>query len=283
MARKALGRGLDALIPARPVEADSGPRLLRIAIDKIRPNPQQPRDHFDDAAIDAIAGSLAEHGVLQPIVVRAVGEGFELIAGERRWRAAQRAGLDAMPALVRDASPRESLELALIENVQRQDLNAVEEAQAYRLLVDEMGMSQEQVAQRVGRDRSTVSNYLRLLNLPTDIQEMVSRDQLSMGHARALLALPDEGSQRRLAQEVVAGDLSVRQTESRARRPEGKSGKIKKNRGKDPDVLAAEERLGRALGAPVRITGQEKGKLEIRFSSLDELNRIYDLLMEIGN
>jgi ParB family chromosome partitioning protein len=282
MARKALGRGLDALIPARPAEDAPGPKLLRIAIDRIRPNPQQPRDHFDDAAIDAIAGSLAEHGVLQPIVVRAVGEGFELIAGERRWRAAQRAGLEAMPALVRDATPRESLELALIENVQRQDLNAVEEAQAYRLLVDDMGLSQEQVAERVGRDRSTVANYLRLLNLPVDIQEMVSRDQLSMGHARALLALPDEASQRRLAQEVVARELSVRQTESRARGVE-KSGKKKQNRGKDPDVAAAEERLGRALGAPVRITGQEKGKLEIRFSSLDELNRIYDLLMEIGN
>ncbi len=283
MARKALGRGLDALIPSRPADDAAGPKLLRIAIDRIRPNPQQPRDHFDDAAIDAIAGSLAEHGVLQPIVVRSAGEGFELIAGERRWRAAQRAGLEEMPAIVRDATPRESLELALIENVQRQDLNAVEEAQAYRLLVDDMGMSQEQVAQRVGRDRSTVANYLRLLNLPSDIQEMVSRDQLSMGHARALLSLPDEASQRRLAQEVVAGELSVRQTEARARRSAGKSGKKKQNKGKDPDVVAAEKRLGSALGAPVRITGQEKGKLEIRFSSLDELNRIYDLLMEIGN
>jgi len=283
MARKALGRGLDALIPGRAQEPQSGPRLAEIAIEDIRPNPRQPRDHFDDAALDAIAGSLTEHGMLQPVVLRKLAEGYELIAGERRWRAAQRAGLEKIPAVIRDATPRESLELAIIENVQREDLNAIEEAQAYRLLVDEMSLTQEQVAERVGRDRSTVANYLRLLKLPASVQGLIVAGALSMGHARALLAVEDTGTLRRLAEEVAAKGLSVRQTEARARAATGKSGKIKQKKAKDPDVAAAESRLSRALGAPVAIRGTDKGRLEIRFSSLDELNRLYDLLTQIGN
>jgi len=283
MARKALGRGLDALIPGRAQEPQSGPRLAEIAIEDIRPNPRQPRDHFDDAALDAIAGSLTEHGMLQPVVLRKLAEGYELIAGERRWRVAQRAGLEKIPAVIRDATPRESLELAIIENVQREDLNAIEEAQAYRLLVDEMSLTQEQVAERVGRDRSTVANYLRLLKLPASVQGLIVAGALSMGHARALLAVEDTGTLRRLAEEVAAKGLSVRQTEARARAATGKSGKIKQKKAKDPDVAAAESRLSRALGAPVAIRGTDKGRLEIRFSSLDELNRLYDLLTQIGN
>lgn len=283
MARKALGRGLDALIPGKgAASSDAGPRLAEIPLEQIRPNPQQPRDHFDEAAIESIAASLAEHGVLQPIVVRHAGDGYELIAGERRWRAAQRAGLDKVPAVVRDATPRQSLELALIENVQRQDLNAIEEAQAYRLLLDEMGLTQEQVAERVGRDRSTVANYLRLLNLPTAVQDLIVRGELSMGHARALLGLEDRGAQRRLAEEIVRKGLSVRQTESRVRGSDGKSGKNQAKKRKDPDVEAAESRLTRALGTPVTIRGKDRGRLEIRYTSLDELNRLYDLLIERG-
>jgi len=283
MARKALGRGLDALIPGKgAASSETGPRLAEIALEQIRPNPQQPRDHFDESAIESIAASLAEHGVLQPVVVRRAGEGYELIAGERRWRAAQRAGLEKVPAVVRDATPRQSLELALIENVQRQDLNAIEEAQAYQLLVDEMGLTQEQVAERVGRDRSTVANYLRLLNLPTSVQSLIVQGELTMGHARALLGLDDRGAQRRLADEIVRKGLSVRQTESRVREVDGKSGKQENKTRRDPDVEAAETRLARVLGTPVTIRGKDKGRLEIRFTSLDELNRLYDLLIERG-
>lgn len=283
MARKALGRGLDALIPGRARDAQSGPRLAEIAIEQIRPNPRQPRDHFDEAALDAIASSLTKHGMLQPVVLRAIGDGYELIAGERRWRAAQRAGLAKIPAVIRDATPRESLELAIIENVQREDLNAIEEAQAYRLLVDEMSLTQEQVAERVGRDRSTVANYLRLLKLPAAVQELIVVGALSMGHARALLGVEDAVALRRLAEEVAAKGLSVRQTEALAKAKPGRSGKIRHKTAKDPDVAAAESRLSRALGAPVAIRGKDKGKLEIRFSSLDELNRLYDLLTQLGN
>ena len=283
MARKALGRGLDALIPGRAPEPQSGPHLAEIAIDQIRPNPRQPREHFDDDALDAIARSLTEHGMLQPVVLRKLAEGYELIAGERRWRAAQRAGMEKIPAVIRDATPRESLELAIIENVQREDLNAIEEAQAYRLLIEEMSLTQEQVAERVGRDRSTVANYLRLLKLPAPVQKLLVVGALSMGHARAILAVDEPGAQRRLAEEVAALGLSVRQTEARAKRMQGKSGKIRHKKGKDPDVAAAESRLSRALGAPVTIHGNDKGRLEIRFSSLDELNRLYDLLTQLGN
>ena len=285
MARKALGRGLDALIPGRAPGARSGARLAEIATDQIRPNPRQPRDHFDDAGLAAIAASLTEHGMLQPVVVRQLADGYELIAGERRWRAAQRAGLERIPAVLREATPLESLELAIIENVQREDLNAIEEAQAYHLLIEEMSLTQGQVAERVGRERSTVANYLRLLKLPPPVQEMVVAGSLSMGHARALLAVEDAGALRRLAEEVLAKGLSVRQTEARAKATTAKSSKIGKETGrpKDPDVAAAESRLSLALGAPVAIRGKDKGNLVIRFSSLDELNRLYDLLTELAN
>jgi ParB family chromosome partitioning protein len=257
--------------------------LAEVAVDQIRPNPRQPRDHFDDAAIDAIASSLAEHGVLQPVVLRETETGYELIAGERRWRAAQRAGLEKLPAVIRHATPRESLELAIIENVQREDLNAIEEAAAYQLLVDEMGYTQEQVASRMGRERSTVANYLRLLKLPPAVQEMVVAGELTMGHARALLAVEDVAALRRLAEEVVAQGLSVRQTEARVKGSMGRSGKKTEKRAKDADVAAAEGRLSQALGTRVSIHGKDKGKLEIRFASLDELNRLYDLLTNLDH
>lgn len=287
MARKALGRGLDALIPGREgVEEGQRPsRLAEIDVDRIRPNPKQPRDRFDDEAIDAIAASLQEHGLLQPVVVRRAGEEeFELIAGERRWRAAQRAGLQRIPAVVRDADARQSLELALVENLQREDLNPVEEAQGYHLLIEDMGLTQEQVAAKVGKDRSTVANYLRLLKLPAPVQEMLIDEELTMGHARALLGAPDAASQRRIAERVVRDHLSVRRTESLVRDEspdEGGSKASRPRRSKDPDVAAAEEKLTKALGTPVSIRGRERGRLEIRFTSLDELNRIYELLLDI--
>ena len=284
MARKALGRGLDALIPGggKPSE-QKGARLQEIPVEKIRPNPRQPRDHFDDSAIESIAESLRRHGVLQPLVVRATDAGYELIAGERRWRAAQRAGLERVPVVVRDVSATESLELALIENVQREDLNAIEEARAYELLIDEMGMTQEQVAKSVGRSRATVSNYLRLLKLPDKIQAMVVEGALEMGHARALLALADPAEQTRLGIEAAAKQLSVRQVEARAKAlasGKGRAGRSSSHR--DPDVEAAERKLTRALGTPVKIRGKERGRLEIRFTSLEELNRLYEALLDLS-
>lgn len=286
MARKALGRGLDALIPggdkAARDEEGGGPRLAEIELDQIRPNPQQPREHFDEDAIASIAESLREHGVLQPVVVRRVDSGFELIAGERRWRAAQRAGLERIPAVVREASAEESLELALVENVQRQDLNPIEEARAYEMLVEEVGLSQEQVAARVGRDRSTISNYLRLLQLPEKVQAALVERRLGMGHARALLGLEDARTQSRLADEILARKLSVREVERRVRNAGKETGRSDSSGARrDPDIEAAEEKLSRALGTQVRIQGKEKGRLQIRFTSLEELNRLYDLILEL--
>jgi ParB family chromosome partitioning protein len=214
--------------------------------------------------------------------VRSVDGGYELIAGERRWRAAQLAGLKQVPVVVRDVSARESLELALIENVQREDLNAIEEARAYELLIEEMELTQEQVAQRVGRGRATVANYLRLLRLPEKVQGMVVDRKLEMGHARALLALDDTGAQIRLALEAVAKGLNVRQVEARVRSHSARPGKGGGRSRRDPDIEAAERKLSRAVGAPVTIRGKERGRLEIRFGSLDELNRLYEALLELN-
>ena len=283
MVRRALGRGLDALIPDRPPEvAPSRPQLAELDIELIRPNPRQPRDHFDDEAIGVIAESLRLHGVLQPIVVRRVEGGYELIAGERRWRAAQRAGLERVPAVVREASPQESLELALVENLHREDLNPIEEALAYNLLIDEMGLTQEDVASRVGRDRSSIANTLRLLKLPQPVQQLVVNGGLSMGHARAILGLHAADAQTRLGEEVVAKGLSVRQVESRVRSLTSGERRRQARTAVDADVAAAEEKLSRALGTKVAIRGKERGRLEIRFTSMDELNRLYEMLLKSG-
>ncbi len=288
MARKALGRGLDALLPppapqAPPpgivaIDDPPGAVITEVDIDRVRPNARQPREEFKDEALDSMAASLREHGMLQPLLVRQHGENYEIIAGERRWRAAQRAGWRRVPVVVREATTVEALELALIENIQREDLNALEEARAYEFLASEAGLTQEQVAERVGRDRSTVANYIRLLSLPERVQELVVAGALSMGHARTLLGLKDRGAQVRLAEAIGAGGLSVRQTESRVRRER----QAKKGAGPqavDPDTVAAQDRLSRSLGAPVKIRGKEKGRIEIRFTSLDELNRLYEQLL----
>ena len=287
MARRALGRGLDALIPDRPLaDEPARPQLAELDLELIRPNPRQPRDHFDDDAIGGIAESLRLHGVLQPIVVRRVEGGYELIAGERRWRAAQRkpwvrAALTP-PAVVRDASPQESLELALVENLHREDLNPIEEALAYSLLIDEMGLTQEEVASRVGRDRSSIANTLRLLKLPQRVQELVVNGALSMGHARAILGLQGGEAQTRLGEESVSAGLSVRQVESRVRSLSKGEAKQQAKTADDADVAAAEEKLSRVLGTKVAIRGKERGRLEIRFTSMDELNRLYEMLLKSG-
>jgi ParB family chromosome partitioning protein len=292
MARKALGRGLEALLPQAPGKSEQEPRrkavkkgddartagsVVEVDIDLVRPNPRQPREHFNEDALDSMAASLRERGMLQPLVVREYEEGFQIIAGERRWRAAQRAGWHRVPVIVREATTLEALELALIENVQREDLNPLEEARAYEFLAAEAGLTQEQVAERVGRERSTVANYIRLLALPQRVQELLVEGAFTMGHARALLGLKGAAAQSRLAEEIAAKGLSVRQTEARVRQARSSGGGA--TRTEDPDTVAAQDRLSRALGAPVKIRGKEKGRIEIRFASLDELDRLYEQLL----
>ena len=293
MKRKALGKGLSSLIPSSiaRVPTPSAPATvfrpteLRLEVSKIRPNPRQPRRTFDDAALDELANSMKTQGLLQPVVVRPLPNGqFELIAGERRWRAAQRAGIHQIPAVVRDVPDEKLLELALIENLQREELNAIEEAEAYRILVDDLELSHSQIAQRVGKQRTTVANALRLLNLPESVKNMVRDRLISMGHARALLALEDAAAIELLARRVLAEGLSVRQVEAQAKRPVGtkpRAGRPTKQI--DPNVAAAESTLQRALGTKVRIVGSGAiGRVEISYHSAEELDRIYRLIVDAG-
>jgi len=291
MKRKALGKGLSSLIPASisrvPADAVSPaaprPAELRLEVSKIRPNPKQPRQFFDEAGLDELARSMRTQGLLQPVVVRPLPDGhFELVAGERRWRAAQRAGIHKIPAVVRDVPDEKLLELALIENVQREELNAIEEAEAYRILIDDLQLTQNEVAERVGKQRTTVANALRLLNLPEAVKNMVRSRLISMGHARALLALEDAKTIEALAQRIVADGLSVREVESRAKRPAGtKPRPGRPTQAVDPNVAAAETALQRVLGTKVRIGGNGKiGRVEIHYHSADELERIYRLVLE---
>lgn len=281
--RKAgLGRGLDALIPSEQPAEGSQPDFLQIPVDQIRPNPNQPRSRFDDEALAELAASLKEVGVLQPIVVTATDEAFVLIAGERRWRAAKQAGFDTVPAVVRGADGDSTLVEALVENVQRRDLTPLEEAHAYRQLLEEYGMTQEQVADRVGKSRPAVSNTLRLLQLPGPIQTMIDAGALSAGHARCLIGLEDTRYAIHLAEKTSREGWSVRQLEEavRARREMGKpppSTKITQLR--PVEIIELEKRLGEHLGAKVKISYRnEKGRVEIRFGSLEELERIYRVI-----
>ena len=281
--RPALGRGLSALIPDAPTAPGASERALEVDIDLLRPNKFQPRTQMDDGRIDDLSRSIKANGVIQPIVVRKTAEsGYEIVAGERRWRASQRAGLLKVPIVVRDIPDERLLAAALIENIQRENLNPIEEAHAYRRLADEFGLTQEQIADSVGKDRSSIANYVRLLRLPAQIREYVGAGTLSMGHARALLGLPDESSQARVGTEVVNKSLSVRETEMLVRRaisppPE------KPEAQKDVHTRAAEERLRFALGTRVRIVRKGKGgRLEIDFGDENELHRLYEQLTEKG-
>jgi ParB family chromosome partitioning protein len=277
--RKALGRGLSSLIPdPQPVSPLRAP--VEIDLDRIRPNPLQPRSSFDEEAILALANSLKNNGVLQPVLVRPAGDGqFELVAGERRWRAAERAGLTKIPAVVRDIPDDRLLEHALIENLQRQDLDPIEEALAYRTLIEKYGLTQQQVADRVGKQRATVANCLRLLSLPDSVQQLVRSRELSMGHARALAGLEDAQEQERLGRRAVREDLSVRQLEllvSKRGQPQPR----RAARSEDPNVLAAQQALQSALATKVRIVrGRRGGWIELRFYGDEELDRLYRILM----
>ncbi len=276
--RPALGKGLSALIPDAP-EPRAG--QLEVDLDLLEPNRFQPRTHVDPAGIEDLARSIKANGMVQPILVRRDGPRYQIIAGERRWRAAQRAGLLRVPVVVRDVeSPQDPrlLEWALIENVQREDLNPIEEALAYRRLMDEFDRTQEEVAEAVGKDRSSVANTLRLLRLPSEVRAEVASGGLSMGHARALLSLEHEPAIKRAAAEVLRRRLSVRETEAFVKRTLA-GVPPPKPRVVDPNTREAETQLHLALGAAVRINRKKKGgSIEIDFATEDELQRIYELL-----
>ena len=285
MTRKALGRGLGALLSAEGTAAATE-ETNEVPIDLIDPSALQPRSVFDDAKLDDLAKSISANGVVQPVLLRRKGSRFELIAGERRWRAAERAGLTKIPAVVRSVSDDRVLEIALIENIQREDLNPIEEARAYKKLIETLGLTQETVALRVGRDRSYVTNYLRLLRLPEDIQDLLQVGRISTGHARTLLGVDQVDQQRRIARKIIEQDLSVRATEQLVRKAEARhgqapAGRASKSREVDPNIRTAEDKLRRRFGTKVRIVqaqGDSSGRIELEFYSQSDLNRLYDLL-----
>jgi len=284
--KKALGRGLGALIPTRPVEppapapAATGPGMAMVAIDQISPNPYQPRKTFNDASIEELARSVKEHGIIQPLVVTKIGDNkYRLIAGERRFRAAQKAGLDSVPVVVKETlADGDILQVALIENIQREDLNPIEEAYAYHQLHEEFQLTQEEISKRVGKERSTVANFLRLIKLPDSVKKLLASGQLSMGHARAILAVDSPKKQEQLAERVVKRNLNVRQTEMLAAEKAPKAEQPEKE--KDVFTRDAEERLARTLRSKVEIDRRRRGGvIHIRFGSEDELIRLVEELM----
>lgn len=280
MNKRGLGRGLGALLSSTPGEEDS---LIAIPVDRIEVNPNQPRKTFDSKALSELVVSIKSSGVIQPVIVRRQGAGFQLIAGERRWRAASQAGLERIPAIVREVTDAESLELALIENLLREDLNPMEEAEAYQKLLTQFGWTQEELAQRVGRDRSTVANCLRLLRLPLPIQDDLRAARLTMGHARALLSLTSAGDQMKLRDQILAHAWSVRATEDSARATEDEArtrrGVPKAPRRRSAELMALEESLQRALMTRVRVTGNERrGRIEVTYATAGELERLSGLL-----
>jgi ParB family chromosome partitioning protein len=278
--RKALGRGLNALLGTPDLESD---QLREIDIDRILPNSHQPRKNFDEAGLNELADSIREHGLVQPIVVRVLDDGFfQLIAGERRWRAAQRAGLLRLPAVIREAGEHAALEIALIENLQREDLNPIEEAQAYDRLIVDFGMTQEEVARRVGKNRTTIANMLRLLRLPPEVQQWLRENRLSTGHAKALLSLSDLDAILETARKIIQGNYSVRQTEILVARQAKAAVDDSGNASTviDPNVRAAIHALEQALGTKVTVQEHEgKGRIEIHFFSFEEMNRLYEGLL----
>jgi ParB family transcriptional regulator, chromosome partitioning protein len=293
--KKALGRGLGALIPSRPQAeappppppapvAVAGPGLANVPIEQISPNPYQPRKTFNDASIEELARSVKEHGIIQPLVVTKTGDDkYRLIAGERRFRAAQKAGLAAVPVVIKETmADGDVLQVALIENIQREDLNPIEEAYAYHQLHEEFQLTQEEISKRVGKERSTVANFLRLLKLPDSVKKLLAAGQLSMGHARAILAVDSAKKQEQLAERVVKRNLNVRQTEMLAAESANKGADKTEQPEKEKDVFTrdAEDRLARTLRSKVEIDRKRRGGvIHIRFGSEDELIRLVEELM----
>jgi ParB family chromosome partitioning protein len=290
MKPKGLGKGLSSLIPDSYIDKISGEKeekstgsspqgLQEIDVSRIRANHDQPRQVFDEAKMTELKESIQEKGVLQPLIVKQCGEEYEIICGERRYRASRELGLDKVPVVVRDVADGELLELALIENIQREDLNAIEEAQGYLRLMEERSLSQEEIAKRVGKDRATVANSLRLLRLPADILDLIREGRISSGHGRALLGLPTNDYQRKMARRVLKERLSVRQVEEMVARGNAGKRRGKRLRKLAPEIIDLENRLTEKLGTQVRIYGQDKkGRIEIKYYSLDDLDRVLDLL-----
>lgn len=280
--RKALGRGLAALIPTAvqspaTEKAASGDALRLLPVERIQPNRSQPRKTFDEAALNDLSESIKDRGVIQPIVVRRSGDGYEIIAGERRWRAATKAGLRDIPAFIKDVGDSELLQLALIENIQREDLDPIEEAEAYSRLIRDYNLTQERVATAVGKNRATIANALRLLKLPESVLEMLGQGKITAGHARAIMTLDTDKAKEKLAKDIVIRKLSVREAEARARQLK----KASTSKGAAPEQpkaeRAVEERIMRSLGTKVRLVNRKgKGRLEIMFHNLDQLEDILD-------
>ena len=274
--KRGLGRGLGALLSSTPTEADT---LLEVPVDEIEPNPNQPRKIFNSNALDELSASIKASGVIQPIIVRKQGSGYQLVAGERRWRAARQAGLPRVPAIVREVTDAESLELALVENLLREDLNPMEEAEAYDKLLARFGWTQEELSQRVGKERSSIANALRLLRLPPPIQDDLRAGRLTMGHARALLALTIASEQLKLRDEILTHEWSVRATEDTVRSTTAGRPPRPKQRRRSAEMTALEEALQRALMTRVKIVGSDRqGRIEVAYADADELERLAGLL-----
>ncbi len=280
--RKALGKGLGALLPATDTSSimDSKKTYLLCPIERIHPNPYQPREVFDETKLKELVDSVREKGIIQPLIVRKnKANEYELIAGERRWRAAQKVGLKEVPVVIKDVSDKESLEIAIIENIQRADLNPVEEARGYKRLMEEFSYTQEEMATQVGKERATISNHLRILKLPEQVLSNISDGLLSMGHAKALLAIGDEKGLLAASKIIIDKGLSVREAEALARKAPQTIKKTKEIGTQDPDMAKLDERLTSYLGTKARVTRKgSKGKLEIEFYSMDELDRLIEII-----
>lgn len=280
MSKKRLGKGLQALIPS--VE-DENQGVTEININRILPNPHQPRRDFDDEKLEELAASIREHGVIQPIIVRENGDMYELVAGERRWRAAKKLGHTTIPAIIKEYTDGEVMEIALIENLQREDLNPIEEAAAYKQLMEEFGLTQDELSKKIGKSRSLIANSIRLLNLPAEIQELLEKGAITTGHARSLLSLDDKGMQMELARRIIEEGLTVRDIEKIVKKAAVEKDKKTKKapETKDPLLLDIEERLKMVLGTQVRIkNGRNKGKIEIEYYSGEDLERIIEIFLK---
>ena len=294
--RKALGKGLSALLPGRgqpgPMAAATAPAPTLTAakpgtlpLGLIQPNPMQPRTSFNSDGLEELAASIRANGIIQPIIVRRMGDGYQIVAGERRWRAARIAELEEVPVVVQDVADRAMLEVALIENIQREDLNPIETAHAFERLGRDLGLSQEEIGRRTGKDRTSIANIVRLLKLPREVQLLVAERRLSMGHARAILGLPTSDEQIQLAEKTVALGLSVRQVETQVQEMTADRGKpasgSRKDAAQDPNVRAAAEELERALGTRVRIVelSEQRGRIEIEYYSQADLDRLYQQIV----
>lgn len=282
--RRALGRGLAALIPSATGESPSpqggsSQGLKLLPIERVRPNPGQPRKTFDDAALLELAASIKEDGILQPIVVRRDGEYYEIVAGERRWRAAAKAGVHEVPVIVKDLADEDALRVAIVENIQRQDLDPLEEADAYRRLIRDFGHTQDEVAAAVGKSRSAIANSMRLLRLPTKVLDLLSAGELTAGHARAIMTLSDKPTMERFADEVIKQRMSVRDAEQRARKMKSSAAKVKAMK-RTPEEIALESKLEQGLRTKVRLHHRKgAGRLEIHFHSLEELDTLTEKLL----